>query len=173
LKSIDSGNADIATLKLYISKVCPLVRTAYDRDAFLNGLIEDLYFKCEDLIQNKVDDIAKITKNKDKLAEVHELLEALGSDAEKDTEALVDNDGNPIKMKKKRVKMCESVQKKKTYKEDGIEMKTKDKYYIDNKVTKQNTLDKNGRMNCQVCPAGKKCNLAHTAIELDLTPLPH
>ena len=95
MKSIDSGNADIATLKLYISKVCPLVRTAYDRDAFLNGLIEDLYFKCEDLIQNKVDDIAKITKNKDKLAEVHELLEALGSDAEKDTEALVDNDGNP------------------------------------------------------------------------------
>jgi uncharacterized protein (UPF0305 family) len=106
LKSIDSGNAEISTLKLYISKVCPLVRTAYDRDAFLNGLIEDLYFKCEDLIQGKVDDIAKITKNKEKLAEVHELLEALGSDAEKDTADLVDNDGNPIKMKKKRVKMC-------------------------------------------------------------------
>ena len=69
--------------------------------------------------------------------------------------------------------MCQSVQKKKTYKEDGIEMKTKDKYYIDNTFTKSNTLDKNGRMNCQVCPAGKKCSHAHTAIELDLTPLPH
>ena len=57
LKSIDSGNADIATLKLYISKVCPLVRSAYDRDTFLNGLIEDLYFKCEDMIQDKVNEI--------------------------------------------------------------------------------------------------------------------
>jgi len=39
-------------------------------------------------------------------------------------------------MKKKKLKMCESIQKKKTYKEDGIEMKTKDKYYVDNKPTK-------------------------------------
>jgi hypothetical protein len=138
LKSIDSGNADISTLKLYISKVCPLVRTAYDRDAFLNGLIEDLYFKCEDMIQDKVNSIQTITKTKEKLVEVHELLEALGSDAEKDKEELVDNDGNPIKMKKKKVKMCESIQKKKTYKEDGIDMKTQGKYYIDNTIVKHN-----------------------------------
>jgi len=110
----------MSTLKLYISKVCPLVRSVYDRDAFLNGLIEDLYFKCEDMIQDKVNSIQTITKNKEKLAEVAELLEALGSDAEKDTDALVDNDGNPIKMKKKKVKMCESIQKKKMYKEDNI-----------------------------------------------------
>ena len=137
LKSIDAGaQTDIATLKLYVSKVCPLVRNAYDRDTFLNGLIEDVYFKCEDMLQEKVNDIAKITKNKDKLAEIHELLDGLGSDAEKEQENLVDNDGNPIKMKKKKVKMCESIQKKKTYKEDGIEMKTKGKYYVDNKPTK-------------------------------------
>jgi len=57
LKSIDSGNADLATLKLYVSKVCPLVRNVYDRDTFLNGLIEDLYFRCEDLLQDRVNDI--------------------------------------------------------------------------------------------------------------------
>lgn len=88
------------------------------------------------MIQEKVNDIAKMTTNKEKLAEIHELMEAMGSDAEKDPEAFVDNDGNPIKMKKKKVKMCESIQKKKTYKEDGIEMKTKEKYYIDNHLTK-------------------------------------
>jgi hypothetical protein len=81
----------------------------YDRDTFLNGLIEDLYFKCEDMLQEKVNEIAKIIKKKEKLVEVNELLEAMGSDAEKDPDAFVDNDGNPIKMRKKRVKMCESV----------------------------------------------------------------
>jgi hypothetical protein len=57
LKSIDSGSADIATLKLYIQNICPLVRSVFDRDTFLNGLIEDLYFKCEDMIQEKLNDI--------------------------------------------------------------------------------------------------------------------
>lgn len=126
------------------------------------------------MIEDKVQSIKTITKNKEKLAEVNELLEALGSDAEKDTDALVDNDGNPIKMKKKKVKMCESIQKKRTYKEDNIEMKTKDKYYMDCTLVKQNFQDpKTGTMKCVVCPSGKNCNKAHTAIELDLTPLPH
>lgn len=88
------------------------------------------------MIQDKVNNIQTITKNKEKLVEINELLDALGSDAEKDPDAMIDNDGNPIKMKKKKVKMCESIQKKKTYKEDGIEMKTKDKYYIDTHLVK-------------------------------------
>jgi len=53
LKQIDGGNCDTATLKLYVSKVCPLVRSAYDKNTFLNGLIEDLYFKCEDIMVDK------------------------------------------------------------------------------------------------------------------------
>jgi hypothetical protein len=45
LKSIDSGGAvEKSTLKLYINNVCPLIRNQFDRDTFLNGLIEDLYF---------------------------------------------------------------------------------------------------------------------------------
>jgi hypothetical protein len=43
------------------------------------------------------------------LNEINELIEAMGSDAEKDPDAFLDNDGNPIKMKKKKVKMCESI----------------------------------------------------------------
>jgi len=42
-KSVDANGADLATLKLYISKVCPNIRNAYDKNIFLNGLIEDLY----------------------------------------------------------------------------------------------------------------------------------
>jgi hypothetical protein len=53
-------------------------------------------------------------------------------------------------------------------------MKTKDKYYIDGTLTKRNIPDKEtGRMKCVVCPQGKECKHAHTAIELDLTPMPH
>jgi len=53
LKQIDAGNADISTLKLYISKICPQIRSQYDRDTFLNGLIEDLYLRCEDIMLEK------------------------------------------------------------------------------------------------------------------------
>jgi len=72
-----------------------------------------------------------MSKNVEKLGEIAELMEALGSDAEKDPENFVDNDGNPIKMKKKKNKMCTHIQQKKFYKEDGVDMKTKDKYYVD------------------------------------------
>ena len=38
-------------------------------------------------------------------------MEALGSDAdmEKDSEAFVDNEGNPLRVKKKKKKICEKV----------------------------------------------------------------
>lgn len=109
LKKIDAGGAtDISTIKLYIQNVCPLVRAQYDRDTFLDGLIEDLYMKCEDIILDKKNTIDIIQKNVEKLGEVAELMEALGSDAEKETD-LIDNEGNPIKIKKKRTQICEYV----------------------------------------------------------------
>ena len=133
-----------------------------------------MYFKCEDIMTEKANNIHKMQKNVEKLGEVAELMEALGSDAEKDPDALIDNDGNPIRMKKKKSKMCTHVQQKKLYKEDGIDMKTKDKYYVDAHIARQNILDpKSERMKCIVCPQGKECPHAHSAIELDLTPLPY
>jgi hypothetical protein len=112
LKSIDSGGVvEKSTLKLYINNVCPLIRSQFDRDTFLNGLIEDLYFTCEDQMIEKKNTIEKISKNLEKLGEIQELMEALGSDVdmEKDAEAFVDNEGNPLRVKKKKKKICEKV----------------------------------------------------------------
>ena len=44
LKSIDRGNCEISTIQLYIQKVCPQLRNHYDKNEFLNSLIQDLYF---------------------------------------------------------------------------------------------------------------------------------
>ena len=63
-------------------------------------------------------------------------MDALGSDAEKGNEDLVDADGNPMKLKKKKTKICEHVQRKKVYKEDGVDMATQDKYYVDYKYVR-------------------------------------
>jgi len=41
---MDSANTDLATLKIYLTNVCPLVRGQYDRNIFLNRLIEDMYY---------------------------------------------------------------------------------------------------------------------------------
>jgi len=96
----------------------------------LNELISDLYYKCEDIMLDKQKQIEKNQKAVDHLGEINELYEALGSDADKDPEAFVDGEGNPMKVKKKKTKMCEHVFQKKYYHEDGVEMKTKDKHYI-------------------------------------------
>lgn len=47
-----------------------------------------------------------------------------------------------------------------------------DKYWVDNKYKKKTVMDPStGREACTICPLGKKCPHAHTAIELDYTPL--
>lgn len=177
MKSIDAPTADLATLKIYIQQVCPLIRDQNDRDTFLNGLIEDLYHQCEDIMIDKKNTIDAIKTNVEKLGQVAEMLEQLGSDADKaDAEDLIDPDEeNPIKLKKKKRTMCENVQKKKYWKEDGIDMKTmtgEDKYWVDNKYNRKTVMDpKTGRQHCVVCPQGKNCPHAHSAIELDWTPL--
>ena len=126
---------------------------------------------------DKKNTIDAIKTNVEKLGQVAEMLEQLGSDADKaDAEDLIDPDEeNPIKLKKKKRTMCENVQKKKYWKEDGIDMKTmtgEDKYWVDNKYNRKTVMDpKTGRQHCVVCPQGKNCPHAHSAIELDWTPL--
>ena len=72
--------------------------------------------------------------------------------------------------------MCENVQLRKLYKDEGIEMAGKageKKYYVDTKFQRQNFQDpKTGRMKSVVCHNGKDCKFAHTPIELDLNQLP-
>lgn len=113
----------------------------------------------------------------------------MGSDAEKEGVKLEDADGNEIKMKKVRRKMCTSVQRRVdytqkylSYKADPegrkmkdqkvtLEMKTDKKYYIDTTLNKKKKQDASGRSTCIVCEKGKDCKDAHTAIELDLLPI--
>ena len=180
LKSIDTGGAtDLATLRLYLQNVCPLVRSANDRDTFLNELIEDFYFHCEDILKGKQDDIEKTQKNIEKLGEIAELHEAYGSDIDKEENqaAMVDSEGKPLRVKKKKTAMCEHIQKKVFYKDIGVTMagekdKADQRYYINAKYERKVTHDpKTEREVCTVCPIGKKCPRAHTAIELDLQPM--
>ena len=54
---------------------------------------------------------------------------------------MYDADGNAVKLPRKKTKICEHVQKKKLYKDEGIEMKTEDKHWVDNKYQRQLSLD--------------------------------
>ena len=48
------------------------------------------------------------------------MYEALGPDADKDPDAFVDNDGNPLKFKKKVTTMCDNIYVQKKYKPEEI-----------------------------------------------------
>lgn len=116
--------------------------------------------------------IEKLQKNVEKLGEVAELYAALGSDADKDPEAFVDNDGNPMKVKQKKSKMCEHIYQKKFYEDEDIKMKTKDAYHIKTVLEKTKVMDaKTKQETCYLCPKGHNCPHAHNPIELDLIPL--
>ena len=168
LKSIDAGNADISTIKLYIEKVCPHIRNQYDKNTFLNGLIDDLYHRTEGIMIEKQETIKKMQKNVERMGEIAELYEVLGSDAEKDPEACIDNDGNPIKMKKKKNKMCENIYQKRTHPEPELKGK---KYVEVNTEAKKFRDPVTGRESCMVCPKGNKCPHAHNSMSLDLVAM--
>lgn len=76
-----------------------------------------------------------------------------------------------------RKKMCESVQKRVTYKEIGIEMagspeKADEKYFVDAKINRKMTHNvANGSSICTVCPKYRNCPHAHNAIELNYTKI--
>ena len=96
LSSINKNRSHWAGLKLYFRKVCPLVRNPYDREQFLNTLIQDLYFQCEDIIEDKKKVRDKIIKMEKQIPEAEE-----GVDEE---ELLAQNEDpdNPVKFKKKK-----------------------------------------------------------------------
>lgn len=171
MKSIDGGNVDVSTIRLYLEKVCPNIRTTYDRNVFLNDLIQDLYFRCEDIMIDKMKGIEKLQRNQEKLGEVAEMYKAVGSDAENNPDAFVDNDGNPLKIKSKKSKMCEHMFKKTFYEDEGIKMKTKDSYFIKTTINRIKVRDpKTDKEFCMACPKGASCKHAHNPIELDLIP---
>jgi len=80
LRKIDGGTGDLASLKLYIQKVCPKVRSQYDKNTFLDGLIEDLYLNCWDKLTAKMKGIEGIHKKVEEYGNIWEQMEAYGSD---------------------------------------------------------------------------------------------
>jgi hypothetical protein len=116
----------------------------------------------------KQETIKKMQKNVERMAEIAELYEVLGSDAEKDPEACIDNDGNPIKMKKKKNKMCENIYQKRTHPEKELKGK---KFIEVNHEAKKYRDPVTGRENCMVCPKGNKCPHAHNPMSLDLVAM--
>jgi hypothetical protein len=54
---------------------------------------------------------------------------------------LIDNDGKPISYKKPKKKICPNVQQKVLYADEGVNMITKDAYYISSTINKQKILD--------------------------------
>lgn len=87
-----------------------------------------------------------------------------------------DDDGKPLRIPKMRKKMCESVHKRVTYQDVGIEMagspeKAAEKYFVDAKINRKITHNENGSEICTVCPKYRKCPHAHNAIELNFTKI--
>lgn len=103
LKKINPNRSHWAGLKLYFRKVCPLVRNPYDRETFLNTLIQDLYFECEDMIEDKKKMKERMIKLEKQIPEAED-----GVDEEELLEQNMDPD-NPVKFKKKKKTMCHSV----------------------------------------------------------------
>ena len=109
------------------------------------------------------------------MGDVAEIYEAMGSDAEKDIdpEAFVDNEGNPIRFRKKKKQMCECILKREKYADHDIQMKKEDKYFVDRnteRVLVQDPKNKNKQKQV-ICLRGKDCPYAHNPIELDLIPI--
>ena len=139
----------------------------------------------EDILVDKKTTLDKLSKNIERLGEIAELQEAYGSDIDKEENAgnLVDSEGRPIRVPKKRTKMCQHVMKKVTYESVGIKMpevkkelkedelptgdekEPKKAYFMDVKYDRKVVFDpKTGRESVQVCTEGAKCRHAHNPI---------
>ena len=107
---------------------------------------------------DKKNTIDKIKKNVEQLGQVAEVLDQLGSDADKADldDIAADFEDGSIQIPRKKKTMCDKIQKKKYYmKEEEIPMKTmkgEDKYWVDNKYERKTEMDpKTGREGCVVC----------------------
>lgn len=146
---------------------------------------------------DKQKNIDNIKKRVERLGEINEIYEALGSDADNDPENFLDANGDPMNVRKKKKTMCPNLLKKKLYKDDEIEMKNPDKkYYMERLLrhfpinTKTGELScllcveckgmilknkkdyiikrKTGEFTCHKCPDAQNCDYAHNPINLDL-----
>ena len=82
----------MATVRLYINKVSPFNNEAYNKNVFLDRLIEEFYLSLEKKKLKKHDDIEKMKKHIEHLEEVKELAEQFGEDGVEEN-LMEDEDG--------------------------------------------------------------------------------
>ena len=70
----------LATVRLYIEKVSPFNNDAYNKNVFLDRLIEEFYTAIEKKKIKKHTDIEKMKKHIEGLEEIAELAEQFGED---------------------------------------------------------------------------------------------
>ena len=106
LRTCDLGGVPLATVKLYIEKCSPYNLDAFSKNVYLDRCIEELIIECENDRMDKKHQVDKMKKQVEKLEEIAELAETFGEDGLEDQ---LDDDGEPIKFKQRKTKMCDSV----------------------------------------------------------------
>jgi len=106
---VGDNGVPLATARLYLQKISPVLNDQYDKNVYLDAAIEDLYLHCENKITGKMSTIERIKEKITKLEEMADMEEMIGSDQE--APEMFDDDGKPIKVKIQKKKMCESMLK--------------------------------------------------------------
>ena len=108
-----AGSIPISTMRVFLEQISPFRNSQYSKDVFLNKCIEDDYLKYWDAIKDRQKTISKMKKQVSRLDKEVENLEMYGSDENPEfNDDAVDEEGKPLKLKKKKTKMCEDFMKK-------------------------------------------------------------
>lgn len=103
------GAVPLSTARLYLEKISPVVHGQFDKNQYMDQAIEDLFNICEGKIADKKNAIDKIKEKITKLEEMADMEEMIGSDNE--APEMFDQDGNAVKVKVGKKKMCKDMLK--------------------------------------------------------------
>jgi len=156
LDKVGDSGVSLATARLFLMKISPVLNDQYNKNCYLDRCIEDLYLYCEGRIRGKMGDIDKI---KEKITKLEEILdwEEMQASGDDEPAPMFDDEGKPIKMKIAKKKMCESLMKtgkcKFTDKDKRFRKQSEDR----DKDSPDKTGDKSAKVGCK---------FAHNPIEL-------
>jgi hypothetical protein len=95
-----------------------------------------MYFKCEERINNRMATIQAMTAKVEELNELKDIVDGFGSDEDIPPEILINSKGNQLNFQRPKHKMCDKIQQKVQFADDGVAAKCKFKkekgreYYV-------------------------------------------